>query len=252
MKLSNKLLFAGFLMPIFCTVILVFALSGKNTTDEVYQLKNAPEFIFSQIGEFLKGPTAEYSLENQRSKRFNFSNYNILVFEGAWEISIEKSKDELYVTGTHELMDKVRIEQNGKILSFTVENIKQYEMMKANISLPDFKGVICKGAANITLTDITNTDDVFIKCEGVSNIDTDNISIKKLTLKADGAINADFTKGFVNRLKLDYQAVGNIDIYLNEGIITGNMGGSGSLNVYGNVLNNQLDLKSDSVKVNIK
>lgn len=251
-KLSNKILITGFFIPIISFIIVISILSGKETADEMYQFRNAPEFILLQSGKLIKEAGNEQYQGDHIQKKFNFTDYTILKFEGGWDIRVKESSEEIYLSGFRELIDKVSVEQDGEILIFKVNKLNQAVMVEANISMPKLRGITTKGPANIYITDIGEAEEVLIKCEGVANIVSDNISIRSLVLKSQGGLNADLLNGFINKLELDYQAVGSIDAYFKDGQLSGSMAGSGTLNAYGKVLSNRIELKSEKVKVEIK
>lgn len=251
-KLSNKLLIIGFLVPILSFIIIVSILSGNETNEEMYKFKNAHQYILLRSGELIKSSDDDFTMENSVTRNFSFTGYSILKFEGGWDINVKESTEGIRLAGTEELMNKVSVEQDGETLTFKINKINQAVMAKADISLIKLRGIVTKGPANIYFSDIDEDGEVLIKCEGVANIVSDNASFKSLILKSQGALNADFLNGYINSLELDYQAVGSIDAYFKEGVLSGSMVGSGSLNAFGEVLSNKIELKSENVKVVIK
>lgn len=251
-KLSNMILVTGFFIPIILFITVIFLLSEKETTEDMFKFKNVHEYILIQSGEIIKNAGSEVSSLDNVIKKIDFSNFKTLEFVGGWDITVKEAEEEVFISGNGELLDKVTVDQNGEMLTFKVNKLNQAVMVKANISIPELRGITTKGPANIQMIGIKASDEVMIKCEGIANIFSDSISIKSLILKSQGNISADLLNGNITELELEFQAVGSIDAFFTGGMLSGSMAGSGILNAYGEVLSNRIELKSEKVKVEIK
>ncbi len=231
MKTSNKILLALGVIPFIVILMMLFSFKGELDKGMEPTIRNT-----------------DYS--NYHVKTYNFSDFDEIEAEGAWEVSLsggDRFNIELRAPG--DSIDKISVieAENKLLLKSDKTSFTLYNSPKISITMPAISGLGIKGQCDVKISDF-QISELDIGISGIADISGINSSVEKLSLNGSGIVNADLMAMPATNARFNYNGVYMIMMNVDGGELSGSINGPGKLIVSGNISTNTLKTENpDSV-----
>lgn len=126
---------------------------------------------------------------------------------------IQSDQESIHIEGSEELSERFNISQQGDLLELELKEIKgglfKDKRLDVTLSIADLREFEFEGVGNIKTQSSFQVDRIFIRGEGVGNI---NLEFQAERIDADLDLMGNLTlKGRTERFNLENEGIGNID-----------------------------------------
>jgi hypothetical protein len=151
---------------------------------------------------------------------------------GAVDLRIKQGdKASLVITGTREMLDKVRTTQNGDTLVIEMDKVLFHwgknSSLKAELTVPAMNEVVSTGVGSTELSGFTGND-LKISLDGAGSMNI-NGQYKKVNARLGGVGSMNLNPGDADLIDLSMRGAGSLTITGNAKTLKATMGGVGSL-----------------------
>jgi len=156
-----------------------------------------------------------------------------ILLEGAWNMRIEKGdRNSMSITSPGTDYWDSRVE-NG-ILNLSSQMDRDRKGYHVDLVLSDLSELIVEGAVDLDLQGFT-LDNFHIRNEGAGNMTARDSSMKYLQVENDGALNLNFKESPVRNAVVEMNGAGNIELFMDGGILDVTINGMGGVKYKGEV-----------------
>jgi|WetSurMetagenome_2_1015567.scaffolds.fasta_scaffold158848_2 hypothetical protein len=224
-KLSNKLLLIAGSVPILFIVVMLFVF----------------KFFLWDGG---NSQANSIDTSNLITKTLPLEDFTEITINGISSVNISRGDTYLVkITAPKDEMDKIKGEKNGTSLSLdytpNAKNSIGPKQITGEIMLPEASTIHIQRAAKIDLSGL-KINSLFITAQGPVKVTGNDAMIHDLKLNNAGATSIALSSVPVTNADLFCQGVYSIEIMMNGGRLSGDIGGLGSVNFQGTVSVNEL------------
>lgn len=218
MKISNKILTGGFLLQAVLVLALVFAAVQKDNREDV---------------------VSRYFSSEPRK----LAEFDRVSIRGAWDVIFEQSDvSEIIFTSEEKRVDNIILTQEGRTLKLDLKSGKNVTgRYSAVIRTPDLKDIRFDGSVNAHFQE-ADYESLDILVRGASNMESSALSVKEFKLRSEGLCNVNMTDAKLYNVYLLLEGMGDIDLNMTGGSLSGNIEGMATVNCFGDIGENNLKL----------
>lgn len=229
MKTSNKILFAGAIVPVLLFLGIAVSLR-TGFENSVY--KNA---------EKLESKTPV-------SREYDFKGFSKLFFSGAWDVRIiQGSEYSVKIKAPENIMNLVSIENvEDKLI---LNQFSGYQIMdsgyalEAEIVMPSPSDITLLGACRLNIIGCRQ-DYIVINANGATKISVSDTRLTNLNLKGEGIAEWDLSQALIVNTEVDYYGQFSIALCMDGGELKGVLEGMGELTYAGKADTSELKIKN--------
>jgi hypothetical protein len=182
-------------------------------------------------------------LSGERATRtYDFTNFDGVAVSGQWQVAIERGGSwRVAVDVPAELLDSVRVEQDGSRLSVRSESAVWFggfdddeRSLEATITMPGLTSIQLSGASKLAFSGFEG-DRLSLTSSGAAEVRGATGRYDTLELVMSGAGNVDLGNLVVTNANIQTSGAGNLELNMAGGRLTGSMSGAGNLEYRGTV-----------------
>jgi len=171
------------------------------------------------------------------SRNLACGDFDKIETDGTWQLEIYRGDDySVSVEFPQSAANAIDVQVWDGCLRFEndVRWTSQRSPFRAVVTMPNLKGLRTKEGASILVGDFS-CDDLDVHVTGAAKIDAENLQITNLSLRCDGAADANFKESEVFNAKIDVNGASRIVLNMTGGELSGSAHGAASIVYYGEV-----------------
>lgn len=167
------------------------------------------------------------------TKEYPTVGFNFVEFNTVGNVHIIQGDKPTVTLTTHEnIHNRIRVESINNRLILDIENgytIKNYDILKFDITLPDVTGAELNGAGNIIFPDSISSESFRTDLDGSGNISVNSVNSELVITKLDGSGNMDFNEISTKNLHIVIDGSGDIKMSGKTDVQNIRISGSGNI-----------------------
>lgn len=178
-----------------------------------------------------------YDPANIKEKIITENNFSGISCNGSWHITVKQGDEyEIRIFAPEKLFDKLSVSKAGQILEFDlpVFALRKNPNIEARIIMPQLKTIKARGLSQIGLEGF-NMQTQILDITGENKIQGKNNHIDDLILNCSGMSIINFRESKINNATLNVTGGNTVELYMNGGVLTGDISGTSNIIYYGNV-----------------
>jgi hypothetical protein len=172
-----------------------------------------------------------------KTVEYDFSDFNRVEVSSAFECEISQSNSySISITADDNVIEKVKVIKEVDTLKISLETIPRLGplTLKANVTMPDLRGLAISGASRGTLSNFSSASDMDIKVSGASKV-TGDLTAGDMDFNVSGASTVQL-QGSANNINANVSGASRFnlgDFTVNNADVTFSGASTGTINLSG-------------------